>query len=582
MNIKIKNFLHSFWGGAIIIILVIILGYFIWGILASGGIIFSLLGPDDMKSGEIGEFHLKYANDSRLTLEDCSIEIDLPEGAILIEDPSKKTIVFDIDEVLSKASGDKMIDLMITGEPKTAKNIEATFNYRPKGLSSSFSKKDIKTVLLSSSSFNLEINVPKQIFIDQTFPFEINWANLTQQTFEGIELRAEWPTGFSFENANPDVTREEGSNNKWVMGVVGASGQGKINVGGAISGQDRETKRIILTLGLVKNNSFFPLAKTEGFLDLISNPLKISAFVNGDVNYNADLGEKLDFTINYENNYSSSLRDLKITTQLNGDVFDFSTLKAPKGLFSTKLQTITWTGAGVKELYVLNPDEKGTLSFSVKLKKDWLMQSLAQKNIILEAKITIESASAPEELGYQGLPRAQALNTIKLNSNCALNIESYFWDAPSQIVNTGKLPLKVGEPTDFTIHWKIINTYNALNNVTIQTTLPLWAEWTNQVAGNYGDYPPVYDANSRQITWTVATIPVGSGIVLKSYEAIFQVKVTPLSSQINQGIDLINETTLTATDAFTSKNISFTYPVVNSNELTDPAMPHNGGIIRPE
>jgi len=578
---QIKNFLHSFWGGVIIVILVIILGYFLWGILTSGGIIFSLLGPDNVKSGEIGEFHLEYANNSRATIEDVSIKINLPEGIISRENPLKKTIVFDLGEIPSKVSGDKMIDLMITGEPKTAKNIEAIFNYRPKGLSSSFSKKDIKTVLLSGSSFNLEINVPKQIFIDQFFPFEINWANLTQQTFENIELRAEWPTGFSFENANPDVTKEEGSNNKWVMGVVGASGQGKINVGGAISGQDGETKRIVLTLGLAQNNSFLPLAKTEGFLNLISNPLKISAFVNGDTNYNADLGEKLDFTINYENNYSSSLRDLKITTQLNGDVFDFSTLKAPKGLFSTRLQTITWTGAGVKELYVLNPGEKGTLNFSVTLKKDWPMQSLAQKNIILEAKITIESASVPEELGYQGLPRAQALDTIKLNTNCALDTQSYFRDAPAQIVNTGRLPLKVGEPTDFTIHWKINNTYNAVNNVTVMTTLPSWVEWTNQIAGNYGDDTPVYDVNTRQITWTLATVPVGSGTVLKPYELIFQIKVTPLSSQANQAVELTDETTFRATDTFTLKNISLTYPAVSSERLTDKTVVANDGLVRP-
>ena len=578
---KFKNLLHSFWGGAIIVILIIVLGYFLWGILTSGGIVFSVFGPDNMKSGEIGNFHLEYANNSRVTIEDCSIEMELPEGIIFRENPTKKTIVLDIGEVLSKGSAEKVIDLMITGEPKTAKNIEATFNYRPKGLSSSFSKKAMKTVLLSGSSFNLEINVPKQVFIDQTFPFEITWANLSNETFENMELRAEWPTGFSFESANPDITREEGSNNKWVMGVVSASGQGKININGSVSGQSGETKRLGLTLGLAQNNNFFPLAKTEGLLNLISNPLKITAFVNGDTNYNADLGEKLDFTINYENNYSSSLRDLKITTQLNGDVFDFTTLKAPNGVFSTRLQTITWTGARVKELYVLNPGEKGTLNFSVRLKKDWPMQSLAQKNIILEAKTIIESASVPEELGYQGLPRAQALDTVKLNSNCVLNIESYFWDAPSQIVNTGKLPLKVGEPTDFTLHWKIINTFNALNNVTIQTTLPLWVEWTNQVAGNYGDYPPTYDSRSRQITWTLPVVTIGSGSVLKPYEAIFQVKVTPLSSQTNQGIDLTNETTFGATDAFTLKNINLTYPTVNSNKLTDPAIPYNGGIVRP-
>jgi len=578
---KIKNFLHSFWGGAIIVILVIILGYFLWGILTNEGIVFSILGPDNVESGEIREFHLEYANNSRATLEDCSIEINLPEGIILRENPSKKTIVLNIGEISSKVSGDKIIDLMITGEPKTAKNIEATFNYRPKGLSSSFSKKDIKIILLSSSSFNLEINVPKQIFVDQIFPFEINWANLTQQTFENIELRIEWPTGFSFESANPDVTKEEGSNNKWVMGIVGASGQGKINVEGAISGQDGETKRIVLTLGLAQNNNFLPLAKTEGFLSLISNPLKISAFVNGDTNYNADLEEKLDFTINYENDYSSSLRDLKITTQLNGDTFDFFTLKAPNGVFSPRLQTITWTGARVKELYVLNPSEKGTLNFSVKLKKDWTMQSLAQKNIILEAKTTIESASVPEELGYQGLPRAQALDTIKLNTDCVLDTQSFFRDAPAQIVNTGRLPLKVGEPTDFTIHWKIINTYNAVNNVTVMTTLPLWVEWTNQIAGNYGDNLPVYNTNTRQITWTVAIVPVGSGTILKPYELIFQIKVTPLFSQANQAVELTNETTLRATDTFTLKNISLTYPAVSSDRLTDKTVVANDGLVRP-
>lgn len=578
---KNQKLLQRFGLISLIIIGIILLGYLLWSLLNNGGIIFSIIGPDTLKAGEVGQFQFQYTNGSRVALEDCSLEVRLGEGVVLSDNPAKKAIVFNIGEILANGSGTQTFSLMLTGDSPSARNIEAILTYRPKGLSSSFTKNALKTVLLNGSSFNLEVKVPNKVFIDQTFPLEISWANLSHESFDNVELRADWPTGFSFDSANPEVTKESGSNNKWIMGVVSSSGQGKVTVNGSVSGQDGETKKVVFTLGTNQNGKFLPLAQSEGFIHLINNPLQLSVFVNGDTNYNANLGDELDFTINYVNNYSSSLRDLTVNVQLKGDVFDFSTLKAPSGIFSSRLQTITWTGGRVKDLYVLNPNQNGTLNFSVKLKKAWPMQSLAQKNIVLEVKTSIESASIPEELGYQGLPRAQAIDTIKLNSDCSLKIDSYFWDAPSQIVNTGKLPLKVGEPTDFTLHWKIINTYNALNNVTVQTTLPLWVEWTNQVAGNYGDYPPSYDSRTRQITWTVPNIPVGVGSVLKPYEAIFQVKVTPLFSQVNQGIDLTNETTFQATDAFTLNNINFTYPKVNSLKLTDPAMPYNGGLVRP-
>jgi len=577
----IKNIIHSFWGGLIIGIIILAIGFFVWSLINNGGISFSILGPDDIPSGSVSDFTFRYVNNSRVALEDCSLEINLPEGAIQIENEYKRTITIYLGEVLPKVSAEKTITLMITGEPQTAKNIEATFNYRPKGLSSAFSKQDTKTVLLSGSIFNLNINLPQKVFIGQAFPLEINWSNLTKQTFGNVELRAEWPSGFSFISANPEVTKEQGTNNVWLIGNIIPTGQGKINVQGGLSGQDGETKRISLTLGINQNNKFLPLVTAQGFVTLESNPLKLSVFVNGDTDYNADLGDKLDFTINYENTYSSSLRDLQIITQFNGDAFDFSTLRAPSAVFSSRLQTLTWAGDRVSSLYVLNPGAKGTLNFSVKIKSDWPMASLAQKNIILEVNTLIKSSSVPEELGYQALPQASYLNTVKLNSYCYLSIGSYFRDPPALIVNTGKMPLKVDQPTDFTIHWKIINTYNAINNITVETTLPLWSEWTNQVAGNYGANAPSYDKNTRKITWMVPVVPVGSGSLSTPYEAVFQIKVTPLSSQINQGIELTNDTTFTATDSFTLKNINLTYPAIKSEKLTDPTIISNDGIVRP-
>ena len=578
---KIKDFLKTFWGGALITILILAASYFVWSFVKSGGITFAFLGPDEAKSGEIKEFHFILNNNSRVSLQEVEAEINLPEGVIAVDNPDQKTILYSLGEMVPHDSEDKIIKLLITGEPKTVKNIEAILRYRPKTLSSVFEKKEIKTVLISGSSFRLELVTLNQVFSEQVFPLEINWENLSSYTFDNVEIRAEWPSGFVFQESNPEIFSEGSEYNRWTLGELSPASHGKIIVKGFTTGQPGETKRTILHLGMVKDDVFLPLAKTEGYTTLIKNPLLISSLVNGEIVHNADLGEILNFVIDYQNNYSATLRNLVVKVVFSGDVFDFSTLRAPNGAFSSRLKTLTWEGTKVPQLYALNPGERGNLPFSIKLKKDWPMRSQVQKNIVLETHTTIESSNIPEQLEVSELPRAAALNTIKLNSDSKVIIGSYFRDASSRIANTGRLPLKADESTDFTIHWKIVNNFNSLKDITIRTTLPLWVKFTGQIAGNYGQNPPYYDSAIREVSWTIPSVPAGSGVLTKASEAIFQIKVTPSSSQINQEIDLLGNTVFTATDAFTGKNISLKYPVVKSTQLTDKTVFAGDGIVRP-
>jgi hypothetical protein len=578
---KIKDFLKTFWGGALVTILILAISYFVWSFVKSGGITFAFLGPDEAKSGEIKEFHFILNNNSRVSLQEVEAEINLPEGVIAVDNPDQKTISYSLGEMAPHGSEDKIIKLLITGEPKTIKNIEAILRYRPRTLSSVFEKKEIKTVLISGSSFRLEIVTLNQVFSEQIFPLEINWENLSSYTFDNVEIRAEWPSGFIFQESNPEIFSESSEYNRWTLGELSPASHGKIIVKGFTTGQPGETKRTILHLGMVKDNVFLPLAKTEGYTTLIRNPLLISSLVNSEIIHNADLGETLNFVVDYQNNYSATLRNLTVKVVFSGDVFDFSTLRAPNGAFSSRLKTLTWEGTKVPQLYALNPGERGNLLFSIKLKKDWPMASQAQKNIVLETHTTMESSNIPEQLEVSELPRAAALNTIKLNSDSKVVISSYFRDASSQIANTGRLPLKAGEPTDFTIHWKIINNFNALKNITVKTTLPLWVEFTGQIAGDYGQNPPHYDSAIREVSWTIPSVSAGSGVLTKASEAVFQIKVTPSSSHVNQEIDLLGNTIFTAIDAFTGKDISLSYPVVGSTQLTDKTVFAGDGIVRP-
>ncbi|MDD3487770.1 MAG: hypothetical protein PHH35_00175 [Candidatus Pacebacteria bacterium] len=574
---EIKAFFKTFWGGVVITILILIIGYLTWGFFNRGGVDFVFSGTDEAKSGEVKEFSLTVENKSRVKLEEAEIKIKLPEGVFAVDNPKEKVLTLKLEEIDSLSMGKKEVSLLITGESKTLKKIEAVLAYRSKGISSVFEKKAVKSVLISGSSFRLEAVTLSQVFAEQVFPLEINWENLSGYTFDNVEVRVEWPTGFIFQESVPEISAT--GDNRWTLGELYPASQGKVLVKGFMTGQAGETKRIILNLGMVKDGVFLPLSKAESFLTVIKNPLAISSLVNSQINYNADLGETLEVVIDYQNNYSATLRNLDVEVVLKGEAFDLSTLKAPKATFLSKTNTLVWSGAKVAPLYSLNPGEKGTLEFSIKLKEDWPMTSAVQKNVILEIQTLIKSSNVPEQLEVSELPRAATLNTIKINSGGNLVIESYFRDAPSQIANTGSLPLRANNATDFTIHWKVLNSFNSLRDVKIRTTLPLWVEFTSQISGNYGSNRPTYDPLTREFSWQIDIIPAGSGIITKAQELIFQIKVTPSTAHINQAIDLIERTTFTATDAFTGKNINLNYPAVKSIELTDKTVLPNEGIV---
>ena len=576
---KIILFFQSFWGGLTITVLIFLIGYFIYSFFNQGTVSLLISSPDEAKSGELKSVVFTIFNNSNTELVDTVLTIKLPSGIFNPEDFNNEKIILNLGEIQRKSQKDVSLDLLITGESNTLKTLEATFRYRPKNLNAYFEKKNTKNILVNGSVFKLSVITPNQAFLDQTFPLVISWSNIYEYLYENVEIRAEWPSSFNFLEANPKPISE--NNNIWSLGVIKPGAEGKINVKGSLSGQAGEAQRIIFVLGINQNDQFFPLVKTESVISLIENPLKVYTLVNGATSYEANLGEELNFNIFYQNNYSSALRNVKLKVDLSGDVFDYNSLKAPKGVYSKQLKQIVWDGLYVSELYNLMPGENGSLSFTIKLKKDWPMLSKAQQNPILEVKTIIESGSIPEGLELTELPRSTFVNIIKVNTQAYLVVESYHYDYASGIANKGSLPLRVDQPTDFTIHFKIKNSYNALNNVIVQTTLPPWVEFTQQIAGNYGQSRPTYDPLTRTVFWEIGLIEAGSGILDKGYEAVFQVRVTPPSNFLYQPIPLTKEVIFRAIDSFTGKAIEQILSPVFSNKLTDQGVFPSQGIVQP-
>jgi len=574
---EIKKFLHSFWGGVIVVILVVVFGYLIWSILSSKGVSFEIVGPEEVKAGNVYEYHLIYANNSRIVLQEAEIELKVPPGVVVSGQPSKRIINFFLGEVVPKSQRTKTVKLLIAGTPNSVAEVQATFRYRPKTLSSVFEVQKKKTIVIGGSAFSLNLRFPDQVFLGQSFPLEIDWVNQSENYFNNVEVRIDWPEGYTFQEAEPTVAS---GNNVWNLGYLVPHSSGVIGIRGFASGNEGETKKVVARLGINENGVFLPLAQTEAFFTLTKNPLLVQLTINNQSDTVASLGQLLKFDLNVINKYPSSLRNLVVKVVFSDKgVIDWTTLQAPQALFSSRLKTLIWDGSKVDALYVLTPNAKTHLSFSVKLKKHWPLISQAQENTLIEVQTEVKSSNVPEGASITEIPKAITVNTIKLQSHCQVDIASYFRDAPSGIANQGHLPLRVGEPTDFTIHWKIYNTYNELKNVQIKTTLPAGVEFTSQIAGNYGDNLPTFDENTREFVWNIPTVAAGSGILTAAPELIFQIRVTPSLSQLHKSVQLIGETSFSAVDSWTHQEINLVYPPVFSNNLTDKTVSPVEGIV---
>jgi hypothetical protein len=142
------------------------------------------------------------------------------------------------------------------------------------------------------------------------------------------------------------------------------------------------------------------------------------------------------------------------------------------------------------------------------------------------------------------------------------------------------MPLKVGQATNFTIHWKLINYSNDLSGITIKTVLPQGVSWTNMIGGNYGESAPTYNERTGEVIWQISKLSATTGVVLPAREAIFQIAAIPSLNQVSRYMTLINKMEFSAKDDFTGQDISFTIDAIDSRLSNDPSLINDDGKVQ--
>lgn len=541
-------------------ILVIVAGAY-WFITARARSAFSeervsveIIGPTKVDSNQLVEYAIKYKNENRVSLKNVEVTLNYTEN---FQPENNEDIVrlnannskIQLGEIKPRTGGAvKMKGKFFAPENYTIA-LKLTMQYAPANFNSIFEKKNNTNVEIKSSPIAIEVDAPLEAADGNKIDYLINYKNITGRNFSNMRLEAEYPAGFTFISAEPKPSEGD---NFWYLGTLDENETGQIIVHGELYGTKNESKVIKLSLRSAEDSgNMVSYGEREKLTRIVAPPLSIRQVVNGSDNANVNLGEKLDYVLNFRNDGLIGLRDVVIICEIKGAILDFAGLRVGDTSYESKDGIITWKAVDFPQLNNLQPGSEGSVSFSVPVLKEIPLGNDNDKNFIITSTARIDSPDIPTPVGSNKIISSNKIS-LKLNSKVVLETKGYHDDR--RIENFGPIPPQVGKETSYTMYWLVTNYFNDISKVELESSLPTGVKWKGKI---YPENEKIsFNERTNKIKWEVGDVPNGVGVLSPKKEVVFQVSIVPEINKLGQPIELLNPAVLTAEDDFTGNKIS--------------------------
>jgi len=552
----------------LILVIFIAVGAIFWGrhSFSKAEVEIDIEVPEEIASGEEISLLIKYKNNNRVDLKDAYLIIDYPLGTFSLEGKEIFQEEEKLGTILRKSEGEKEFRTRFIGEEGSAKNLVAKLNYQPQNINSRFENSALFRIEINSVLIGIDINGSEETISGQEVNYLIEYENKTDDDISDLKMELSYSDDFEFKTAEPNPIEED---NVWQIGLLKSGQKKTINLKGILRGEERENKILKATIGRTENNNFLQYSQKEFITQISPSPLLLHLKLQGiGDKCNVDSGERLNYKIEFKNNTDIALVELVLKVHLNNKVFDFQTLDLDEGFFDSRQGIITWSGADVSALSLLEPNQFDEVSFSVKI-RDPLMFSYNDKNLQARILAEIETLAVPAKFSVSEL-RVEKESLCRVNSQLSLGTNTYYYESESGFANTGPIPPKVDQLTTYTIHWQIFNSSNDVENVRIWSILPQGIDWSDNYSNKISDSQFYYNERTKEIIWQINKVPAGTGIIFPTYELVFQIGLRPSVNQIGQTPTLINESSIEGKDSFTKVILKDFSPIVDTSLPHDP------------
>jgi len=516
-----------------------------------------IFGPSEITLGEEVEYVVRYKNKGDFRLDDPELVFEPPEYS-LKDGEFYERQVFGQEELgeaiypgEEKTFSFKMNVLGKEGDIRIAK---ASLSYRPKDLKARYESSSDFTSQIKSVPITFDFDLPSKLASEKDFIFRINYFSNINYLLTNLRCQIDYPFGFEFIGSTPKSIEQS----EWEIPLLNKSEGGRIEISGRLSGSLGEAKIFKAKLGVWKDGEFIVLKEAEKGVEMVQHSLYIRQEINGNPQYVAVPGDWLHYEVYFKNVGEDSVSNLFMVSQLEGEAFDFQTIKSDFGSFQAGDNSVVFDWRNVPDLQYLIPREEGKVDFWIKLKDD--LGNV--KNPVLKNKIFV--GQVKEEF------------VTKIGSKLGVDQKVYFED--EVFGNSGLNPPQVGEATTYTIMWHVRNHYSDVKNVKVKATLPENVELTGKVFPESQFEKFTFDSQSREVVWLAGDLARGVGVTEPPLTIAFQVSFVPSSGQRHQAPNLINEAIITGEDSWTGTIIEGLSPSVNTSLPDDPTI--TNGIVQ--
>ncbi len=555
----------------ILIAVAVIVGIIIWVIIRNRMPIFSgkkvfleISAPSAVASGSELTYRINCVNKEEVALAQAEVELILPKSFQFQEStlPSDDQRTWKLGKIDPNSSKDFTVTGTMSGIADEASPISGTLRFTPAGLSSSFAVEALAITVISAGDLILTIDAPQSTASGNDIEYLIRYENRSSDKKDNLVLKLTYPSGFSFQSAQPVPTS---GSNQWSLPVLAGGSSGQVKISGRLTGGNNEAQRVIAELGTNDaQGNFLVQLRKEDSTRVMQSAIVISQTINGQKQLNIDTSANLDFVISYENQGGVALKNVSIIAQVNPEIIDFTSFTSRGGNYSNG--QITWNSTGVPELSLIQPAQKGTVTFTAKVKnrQELPVQSATEKNLKIVSQAILQSDDIPIEISANHQVEAEVAEA-KLNSYLELGAYAlYYNQIDGQPIGSGPLPPKVNQKTTYRYFLEITNYTNDINEAKVICALPPGVKFEGHDTISHGQ-SLTYDSKIGQITWLIGKIPANQGFKTEKMLASFNISITPGEDKIGQEIPLMKTSDLSGQDAFTGVGLKGNTGALNTN-----------------
>lgn len=559
----------GFFGLALLVALVM---FFLGGrTISPQNLGINIEAPAAIASGEPARFVIEVANTNPVHLPFAEVTLTFPQGTRDAEDVTKELtyVVHSLDGLRAGQKKEFSQEAVLFGTEGEEKEVKVRVEFRPENSNAIVVKEETYKILISSAPLTVTLTAPENVSVGESFSTIVSVQTNTKESVPNAVLLLEYPFGYSVRDVSPQASFGDFV---WELGTLRPGEKKTITITGDLTGSTGEERFIKASIGtdLSANKQTLGLVymTQDTKVSLQESALALSVSLDGDARnqITAEAGDTLTGRLTWRNNTGSKLYDGEIRIAFSGNAFDASRIESGRGVYDQGTQTFIFTGDTNRELDTLDPDERGTITFTVPIKNTNALSGVRNPALSFTASLEGKDvgSGSPAPLSVSVEKQVQISSGLSLASTLTRTIGTF--------QNVGPWPPAVGEETTYTLTLTAANTVNTVANTVVKTTLPSYVRFTG--AANPSNASVSYTEQTGELVWNVGELASYS-----SRSVAIQVGLTPTGTQVGQSPIVVESQILQGFDRYVQETIQVSAGAHTTVIETDPAYTGSQGTV---